>query len=129
MQKAASAYEAREKICGKASCMACSRTEITAQLEGRGPQGRETFQPKPNRGMLAIHWKNRQEKYLKEGGMWELNPHLTFAAINSDFAVRDFCLVISKEMLNRTCQLRLQNTMCVLLDRGSNENTLKKKAF
>lgn len=32
MQKAASAYEAREKICGKASCIACSQTEIIAQL-------------------------------------------------------------------------------------------------
>lgn len=43
MQKAASAYEAREKICGKASCMACSRAEITAQLQVRGPRGRETL--------------------------------------------------------------------------------------
>lgn len=43
MQKAASAYEAREKICGKASCMACSRAEITAQLQARGPRGRETL--------------------------------------------------------------------------------------
>lgn len=41
MQKAASAYEAREKICGKASCMACWRAEITAQLQARGPRGRE----------------------------------------------------------------------------------------
>lgn len=113
MQKAASAYEAREKICGKASCMACSRTQITARLEGRGPQGRETLPAQTKQGDVSDHWGNRQEKYSKEGGMWELNPHLTCAAINSDFAVRDFCLVISKEMLNRTCQLCLQNTMCV----------------
>lgn len=64
-----------------------------------------------------IHRENMQEKYLKERRTWELNPLLTFAAINSDFEVRDFCLVIQKEILNRICQLHLLNVMCAVGER------------
>lgn len=70
-----------------------------------------------------------QEKYLKESGTWELNPLLTFAAINSDFPVRDFCLVIQKEILNRICQLHLLNVMCVVRERQQWKHKQKKGNF
>lgn len=59
------------------------------------------FQPKPNSRMIVTHREKRQGKYLKGCGRQELNPFSTFAAISSDCPVRDFCLVIGKEMSNR----------------------------
>lgn len=102
MQKAASAYEAREKICGKASCMACSRAEITAQLQARGPRGRETLpdQAKQQDDRESTERKCKG-KHLKGGGTREVNPFSTFAATSLDCPDRDFCLVIGKEMSNR----------------------------
>lgn len=83
MQKAASAYEAREKICGKASCMACSRTQITARLEGRGPQGREMLPAQTEQGDVSDPLREQARKIPKR--RWNVGTESPFSFRSNQF--------------------------------------------